>query len=183
MILSNYSRRVRQNRAGWPLAILLTAGSCVPVGSPGSAGAPAPPDPNSATFVIERDRITLAAGRAEREAAPGSATKIVTALAEQRATGDVDGDGRPDSVVLLVHQPGGSGTFFYVALLLNTGGGASTTPAVLLGDRIKPTAVRIDGSTIVVEFLDRLQGQPLSAAPAVPTTRRFAVQAGMLVAR
>jgi len=182
-----YARHVRTSaRAGWLLAIVLIAGSCAPAGSAGSPGAsPAPsaPDPANATFVIERDRVALLGGRAEREAAPGSATKIVTTLGEQRATGDIDGDARPDSVVLLVNQPGGSGTFFYLAVLLNTASGASATPAILLGDRIKPTALRIDGSTIVVEFLDRPQGQPLTASPTVPTTRRFAVQAATLVAR
>jgi len=164
----------------------LVGGACAPSGSAGSAGASAAvsaPDPANATFQIERDRITLSGGRAEREAAPGSATKIVTTLAAQRATGDVDGDARPDTAVLLVQQPGGSGTFFYVAALLNPSSGAVATPAVLLGDRIAPTALRLEGTTIVVEFLDRAPGQPLSASPAVPTTKRFAVQAGALVAR
>ncbi len=164
------------------LAIL----ACAPVGTAGSAGA-APsvtaPDPLSATFVIERDRITLANGRAERDAAPGSASKIVTMLGEQRATGDVDGDGRADTVVILVHQPGGSGTFFYLAALLNLSGGASATGAVLLGDRIRVSFVRIDGAIIVVDMLERAAGQPLSASPTVAVTKRFAVDRGALVAR
>jgi hypothetical protein len=168
------------------LASALLIFACAPVGSTGSSGASpsiAPPDPRSATFTIERDRITLAGGRAEREAAPGSATKIVTTLGDQQATADLDGDGRPDSVVLLVHQPGGSGTFFYVAALLNLPGGASATPAVLLGDRVKVTSLRVDGAVIVVEMLDRSAGQPLSASPSVAVMKRFAIERGALVPR
>ena len=162
-------------RVAGRVALALFATAC--------AATPAPPDPANATFQIERDRVTLTAGRAEREAAPGSATRIVTTLAEQRAVGDLDADGRPDVAVILVQQPGGSGTFVYVAALLNASGGTVATPAVLLGDRVRPTAVRIDGAAIVVEFLDRAPGDALAAAPSVPTTRRFAVQGGALVAR
>jgi hypothetical protein len=50
-----------------------------------------------------------------------------------------------DTVVILVNQPGGSGTFYYLAALLNTTAGLTVTPAVLLGDRIKVNAVRLDG--------------------------------------
>src|SRR5439155_13664210 len=135
-----------------------------------------------ATFKIERDTVALVNGRAEREAAPGSATKVTTTLAGPRGSGDVDGDGRPDTVVILIYQPGGSGTFFYVAALLNVSGGVTTTPAVLLGDRIKVTGVKLDGRTIVV-VLDRTAGQPLSESPSVASTKRFVVDRGALVAQ
>jgi hypothetical protein len=122
-------------------------------------------------------------GRAEREAAPGSATKVTTTLAGQRVSGDVDGDGRPDTVVVLMYQPGGSATFFYVAALLNAAGGVTTTPAVVLGDRIKVTGVKLDGRTIVIDILDRTAGQPLTESPSVASTKRFVVDRGALVAQ
>ena len=97
------------------MAVLLLSVACGPVGTAGSAGAPAStaaaPDPANATFKIGVDSVTLANGRAERDAAPGSATKTVTTLSDRRASGDVDGDGRPDTIVVLIHQPGGTGTF------------------------------------------------------------------------
>ena len=166
---------------------LAVAGACAPVGTAasGGAGAPtiAPPDPLNATFTIGKTSTTLSNGRSEVEAAPGSATKIVTVLTDKRATGDVDGDGRADAIVVLTQQPGGSGTFYYVAVVLNGAKGVTTTPATLLGDRIAVSGVRLDGSTIVVDLLDRASGQPLTASPSVATTKRYAVDQGALVAR
>lgn len=164
---------------------LVVSVACAPTGTAASgvASSVSPPDPSNATFTIERDTIALTNGRAERAAAPGSATKVTTTLADLRASGDLDGDGRPDTVVVLVYQPGGSGTFFYVAALLNATSGVTTTPAVLLGDRIKVTAVKLDGRTIVVEILDRSAGQPLTESPSVASTKRFVVDRGALVAQ
>ena len=177
---------MQRNARAVILALGLTA-ACAPVGTTGSGGAAAPsaaaPDPASATYRIDKDSVTLANGRAEREAAPGSASKIVTTLTDKRVTGDVDGDGRPDAVVVLTYQPGGSGTFYYVAALLGTPAGVTVTPAMLLGDRIAVSAVRIDGATIVVDILDRASGQPLTASPSVAATRRYAVDHGALIAR
>ena len=142
-----------------------------------------PADPSSATFTIDGRPITLVAGRAEQPAAPGSASKIVTSLGTQRADGDIDGDGRPDSAVALIHQPGGSGTFTYVALLLNLASGPSGTNAVLIGDRITLSALRVDGKTIVVEYLDRRPGEPFTTAPSVATTKRLTLSGGKLSAQ
>jgi hypothetical protein len=143
----------------------------------------AAPDPANATYTIERDAVTLVGGKAERPVAPGSAAKQVTSLAEQRTSGDIDGDGRPDAVVVLVHQPGGSGTFYYLTALLNLSSGAKATNAILLGDRVLIQAVKVDGSTIVVDYLVRRPGEPLSAQPTVATTMRSTVQGGILTAQ
>ena len=166
------------------LALVVMA-ACAPTGTAASGGASpvSAPDPSNASITIERDTVTLVNGRAEREAAPGSATKITTTLADLRATGDVDGDGRPDTVVVLIHQPGGSGTFYYVAALLNVAGGVAATPAVLLGDRVKVTGLKLDSRAIVVDLLDRSSGQALSASPSVASVRRFVVDRGALIAQ
>ena len=139
-------------------------------------------DPSTATFTIDGKPVTLVAGRAEREAAPASATKIVTTLGPERAEGDLDGDGRPDTAVTLIYQPGGSGTFTYVAAVVNPTAGAAGTVAILVGDRIKVTSLRIDGKTIVLEYLDRRPGEPFATAPSVPTTKRFVVSDGKVIA-
>jgi hypothetical protein len=164
---------------------LVVVAACAPTGTAASGvtSSVSPPDPSNATFKIERDTVALVNGRAESEAAPGSATRVTTTLADPRVSGDLDGDGRPDTVVVLVYQPGGSGTFFYVAALFNATGGVTTTPAVLLGDRVKVTGVKLDGRAVVVEVLDRTAGQPLSESPSVASTKRFVVDRGALVAR
>ena len=164
---------------------LVVVAVCAPTGTAtsGVTSSVLPPDPSNATFRIERDTVAIVNGRAEREAAPGSATKVTTTLADPRASGDVDGDGRLDTVVVLIYQPGGSGTLFYVAALLSTTAGVTTTPAVVLGDRIKVTGVKLDGRTIVVDVLDRSAGQPLTESPSVASRKRFIVDLGALVAQ
>src|SRR5882672_11379925 len=168
MVGSNVERVTRTLPNVLFLALVVT--TCAPTGTAASGGVTSSvsaPDPSNATFKIERDTVALVNGHAEREAAPGSATRVTTRLADPRVSGDVDGDGRPDTVVVLIYQPGGSGSFFYLAALLNAVGGVTTTPAVLLGDRIKVTGVKLDSRTIVVEVLDRTAGQPLSESPSV----------------
>ena len=180
--------KVERTTRALPHVLLLTVAlvaACAPTGTAASGvtSSVVPPDPSNATFKIERDTVALVNGRAEREAAPGSATKVTTTLADLRVSGDVDGDGRPDTVVVLIYQPGGSGTFFYVAALLNVTGGVTAMPAILLGDRIKVTGVKLDGHAIVVDVLDRSAGQPLTESPSVVSTKRFVVDHGALVAQ
>ena len=164
------------------LAFATGCGATSGAASGGGTGTVTAPDPSNATFKIEKDTVTLANGRSERPAAPGSASAAVTTL-DQTMSGDIDGDGRADSVVILVNQPGGSGSFFYVAALLNPSAGVSATPAILLGDRVKISSVRVDGKTIVVELLDRASGQPMTASPSIAVTKRFVVDGGALKAQ
>jgi hypothetical protein len=140
----------------------------------------AAPDAANASYVIEKSSITLANGRAETPVAPGSAAKAVTTLT-QKAVGDIDGDGRDDVAVVLIHEPGGSGSFTYVAVVLNATTGAKTTNALLIGDRVAGPAVRLDGKTVVIDYLDRRAGEAFSVAPSVPTTKRFVIRGGVLV--
>ena len=152
------------------LAVLLTV-SCTTA---------AAADPAVATFLVEGKPVTLVAGRAESEAAPGSASKVVTIVGTERAVGDLDGDGRPDTAVTLTQQPGGSGSFSYVAVLLNASSGAAGTNAVRIGDRIKITGLRLDGTAVVLDYLDRAPTDPFTTAPTVATTKRFVVRDGKL---
>jgi hypothetical protein len=170
---------------GAAVAALLILPACGPSVTAASGGPStvAAPDPANATFAIGKSSITLSNGRSEIEAAPGSAAKVVTALTDKRATGDADGDGRADTIVVLTQQPGGSGTFYYVAVVLNGATGVTTTPATLLGDRVVLNGVRLDGATIVVELLDRGSGEPFTTSPSVSVTKRFAVSGGMLEPR
>jgi hypothetical protein len=140
----------------------------------------AAPDAANASFQIEKTAVVLANGRAEAPVAPGSAAKAVTTLAA-KAVGDLDGDGRDDVAVVLIHEPGGSGSFTYVAVVLNATTGARTTNTVLIGDRVAGQAVRLDGKTVVIDYLDRRAGEAFAVAPSVPTTKRFVVKDGALV--
>jgi hypothetical protein len=68
--------------------------------------------------------------------------------------GDLNEDGNEDAALFLVHQPGGSGTFYYIAAALNANGGFRGTNAVLLGDRIAPQTIEIRDGVVNRSYTD-----------------------------
>lgn len=121
-----------------------------------------------ATYLIDGKSVTLKNGRAETEAAPGSASKIITTYFGNQVQYDFDGDGREDVAFLLTQETGGSGTFFYVVAALNTAKGYLGSQAVLLGDRIAPQTTNLDkGGIIVVNYADRAPGEAFTVQPSV----------------
>jgi hypothetical protein len=77
----------------------------------------------NAAYIVDGRPITLTNGVSAIEAAPGSASTIVTRYFGNELRKDVDGDGREDIVFLLTQATGGSGTFFYVVAALQTPAG------------------------------------------------------------
>lgn len=137
-------------------------------------------DPLDATYTIEGEPIHLAAGRRERQAAPGSATMVTTAVFDDPVSGDLDGDGTDDAALVLVHQPGGSGTFYYVAAALAIDGTYRGTDAVLLGDRIAPQTLAIRNGVIYANYADRRADEPMAVTPSAGKSKYFTVRDEML---
>ena len=138
-------------------------------------------DPSNATYTIDSRTIRLTNGVFDEPTAPGSAAKATTRLTDNRASGDLNGDGKPDAAVVLTSSGGGSGTFYYAVALLGQGGGkGNATNAILLGDRIGVDAIRIDGGKIIIDTLERRPGEPFTTAPSVPSARTFQVKDGTL---
>ncbi len=133
-----------------------------------------------ATYQIEGKQVTLINGLSEVAAAPGSATKIVTRYFGNEATGDLNGDGKPDVAFLLTQDPGGSGTFFYVVAALRTETGYLGTNAVFLGDRIAPQPTNIKDGMIVVNYAERKAGEPFTTAPSIGVSKYLKVVDGKL---
>lgn len=132
----------------------------------------------NATYAIEGKTITLVDGYSEVEVAPGSASKIVTRYFGNKAEGDLNGDGIPDVAFLLTQSGGGSGTFYYVAAALKTQDGYRGTNAILLGDRIAPQTTEIRNGSIIVNYADRKQGEPMTVQPSVGVSRYFGISNG-----
>jgi len=147
----------------------------IPVSGNGAAA-----DPRDATYTVDGRQVPLRNGRYETEAAPGSAVKAVTAVVGEPAVGDLEGDGDEDVAILLVHDPGGSGTFYYIAASINESGRYRGTEAVLLGDRISPGRIGIRNGVVVVEYTDRRPDEPMSALPSVGRSKVLALRDGRL---
>jgi len=154
------------------IAVVALAGGCSSNNQP--PGQAAVPDTGyrDAEYVIEGQRITLADGLAETEAAPGSAARIVTRYFGNELRTDLNDDGREDVVFLLTQQRGGSGTFFYAVAALNAEAGYVGSDGYLLGDRIAPQTTVVSRNprhmnVIVVNYGDRKPGEPMTTQPSV----------------
>jgi hypothetical protein len=139
-------------------------------------------NPLQATYSLNGLEVTLRDGRFDMPAAPGSAARINVGVFGPPVYGYLDDDQDMDAALILVHQGGGSGTFYYLAAAIAEERGYRGTNAVLLGDRIVPKLVNIQHRSIVAEFLDRKTSQPFSATPTVAVSRYAFVDGHELVA-
>lgn len=139
-------------------------------------------DPLNAAYMIEGREIRLQNGRSEVAAGPNSATKIRTFVSGDVIEGDLDSDGDEDAALILVHDPGGSGTFYYVAVAENLNGRYRGTNAVLLGDRIAPMDLQIRNGVVIARYATRGSHEPMSTAPSVEAFLYLAFEEGKLTA-
>jgi len=137
-------------------------------------------DAANATYVIDGQEITLVDGADEREAAPGSASKIVTQLSGHQAYGDLGGSAATDAGVVLIQQTGGSGTFYHLAAVVGGAGGGTATAPVFLGDRIVVERVTLLRGRLTVSYLEHGPSKPFALPPTVPVTREFELVSGAL---
>lgn len=111
---------------------------------------------------------------------PDAATELVITLGDTITYGDLNGDGLEDAAVILVTDPGGSGTFYDVAVVLNEDGAPGNIATKFLGDRVDINAMVLDGTEIVVEMLVQGPEDPM-AEPSVLVSQRYTLQDGQLV--
>jgi len=132
-------------------------------------------DPANATYRIDGAPVTLVEGRSSAAAAPGSATQVTTSIFGEPVSGDLNGDGTPDAAMVIVQNPGGSGTFYYVVAAINASNVAEGTNAVLLGDRIAPQTISIENGQIVVNYAERKPSEPMSSPPSIGVTKYLTI--------
>lgn len=100
-------------------------------------------------------------------------------LSQKVAFGDLNGDGAGDAAVVLIADPGGSGTFFDLAVVLNEGGQPRHVASTPLGDRVRIESLAIRDRQIHVEMFVRDVGDPKDN-PTKRVTRVFTFQTGRL---
>lgn len=132
-------------------------------------------DPRNAAYLIEEEEIILVNGRSEKEAAPDSASKIITQYFGNEAKADFNGDGIEDTAFLLTQDGGGSGTFYYVAAALSSTDGYKGTNAIFLGDRIAPQTTEFRNGEIIVNYADRKPGEPMTTDPSMGVSKYFKI--------
>jgi heat shock protein HslJ len=108
----------------------------------------------------------------------GSASRpVVSLIGDFRTTGDLDGDGTDDAVVLLNYAPGGTGQLLHLALMARKKGKIQNLATALIGDRVQIRGVRIEQKRI---FVDVIQAGPKDAmcCPGEVTTREWTLEPG-----
>lgn len=129
-------------------------------------------DYKNATYTINGLEVRLVDGYAKTEAAPVSATKVVTRYFGNELVTDLDGDGDDDVAFVFTQDGGGSGTFYYAAAALQTPVGYVGSDGYLLGDRIAPQSTNLSQNprqvrVAVFNYADRAAGEPMTTPPSV----------------
>lgn len=131
-----------------------------------------PSNYKSIEYVIDGRPIKLVNGIAEDEIVPNSSVKMITRYFGNELRTDLNGDGLEDIAFLVTQESGGSGTFFYVVAAIKTDQGYVGSHDYLLGDRIAPQNINVSNNprhknVIVVNYADRLSGEPMTARPSL----------------
>lgn len=137
------------------------------------SGGSSKPDASNATFLFNEGPITLSKGKSEKEVSPGSVFLEVTELLGNPAYGDINNDGKQDTIVLLARYGVGSGTFIYMGAYVSGPVTYKGTNAVFIGDRVSPQGISIDGDIVTVNFLGREDGEPFTIEPTIQMYKRF----------
>jgi heat shock protein HslJ len=120
----------------------------------------------------------LTDGEYSESAAPGSATKTVVKLHERMAFG-YHPDGQQLAAVVLVTDPGGSGTFYDLAVLLFRAGEPQHVASASLGDRVRIESLAIVNGEIVVRMIAQGPDDPM-CCPTQRVVERYALQGDRL---
>jgi heat shock protein HslJ len=120
----------------------------------------------------------LTDGEYREQAAPGSATETVVAITEHVAHGQLNG--QDAAAVVLVTDPGGSGTFYDLAVVIEQDGAPVNVANTFLGDRVQIKAVSIVGNEIIVEMVAHGPEDPM-CCPTQDVVQTYALEGQELV--
>lgn len=129
--------------------------------------------------IIPDQPITLTAGSGTYEE-EGPGTPSVSLRDQLIATGDLNGDGADDAVVLLEDHSVGSGNFSFLAAVLNVADEPTPTTALMIGDRIQIKTLAIEGDQVVADLIAQGGSDP-ACCPTWNVRKHFAFQDGALV--
>jgi len=96
-----------------------------------------------------------------------------------RVSGDLDGDGQDEAVVMLFESPGGSGTFGCFAVVGRRQGVPVNLSTVQLGDRVQVRDARIEGKRLVADVVRHGPSDPM-CCPGELATLAWELRGGKL---
>jgi len=108
-------------------------------------------------------RARLVNGEYREPVASGSATETVVKLTHHITFGKLDG--KEVAAVILVTDPGGSGTFYDLALLVKGPEGWTNQEVAFLGDRIKIHSLAITNDGIMISITKQGPGDAMCCPP------------------
>jgi len=160
------------------LFTLLLTTSALQAGS----GTPTLAELSNATYTgTEGGPVSLSNGRWEGEPyVEGGASRPTAGLVDNvYYTGDLDGDGVQEAVVILWRSGGGTGENTYVMVMARQNGEIKSTGAALIGDRIKLRSGKIADGNITLEVLQAGENDAM-CCPTMLATRTWSLQGGQL---
>ena len=159
-------------------AIILSALAAIPA----SAATPTPEQLANMSYTgIYEKAITLTNGRWEGNpfVTGGASRPAVGLIDDFILTGDLNGDGKDESVVLLWESTGGSGTYTYIAVTGLRGDKPYNLGTALIGERVQVRAGRITGNRIELDVIQQGPGDA-ACCPSQKSTRYWTLDASGL---
>jgi heat shock protein HslJ len=126
----------------------------------------------------ESGEAALVDGEYREQAAPGSATETVVQVTDHVAYGDLNG--QPAAAVVLVTDPGGSGTFYDLAVVVEQDGQPVNVATTSLGDRVQINSLSIENNQIFVDMVTQGPDDPM-CCPTRQVVQAYTLQGDQLV--
>lgn len=168
-------------RTGLAIGLAGLLGACG--GSPSPSLSPTAEELAAATYRgIGDEPVTLRGGLFEGTPfVEGGASRLrVSLLEEMTRSGDLDGDGVDEAVVLLTESSGGSGERIYLAAMKGRPGRAENVGTALVGDRVELRSARLERGRVSLEVLQAGEGDAM-CCPGELARRSWALGGGDLV--
>ncbi len=122
--------------------------------------------------------VTLENGRFSEPVAPGSATEIKVRLTPNVAYGELNV--QPAAAVVLVSDPGGSGTFYDLHLMVSRDGRPANVATTFLGDRVQINTITVENNQIIVDLIQAGADDPF-CCPSQQVLKSYELQGDQLV--
>jgi len=159
------------------ITLLLTA-SALQAGS----GTPTLAELSNATYTgTEGGPVSLLNGSWEgKPYVEGSASRPTAGLLDDvYYTGDFNGDGVEEAVVVLWRNGGGTGEYSYVVVMAREKGGIENIGTALIGDRVKLRSGKVVDGKIILEVLQAGENDGM-CCPTMLATRTWSLHDGQL---